>query len=86
MKVFSFFKKKSTAPVSDVAMDNVINSIFNSKPLYDELKIKCHPDLFIDPNQKEKAQLLFQELQKARHDIDAMKLLKDDIEELYRLR
>lgn len=38
-----------------VDMDNVINSMFNSKPLYDILKKKVHPDRF--PNDPDKAKL-----------------------------
>src|SRR6056300_235597 len=38
------FKEESLK--QDVDFDNIINSSFNSIKLYDELKVKCHPDRF----------------------------------------
>ena len=67
MGLFSFLNKNKALRESDSEMDNVIDSMFNSKPLYDELKVKCHPDLFMDEEKKEKAQSLFQKLQKSKH-------------------
>ena len=67
-------------------MNNIINSIFNSKPIYDKLKVKCHPDLFIDDDLKKKAEFLFQKLQTSKHDIQAMKDLEFEINALYKHR
>ena len=87
MKLFSFFKKYKTSKTKDdVCMDSVIDSIFNSKPMYDKLKVKCHPDLFLDDTLKEQAESLFQRLQKVKHDINAMKLLEPEINNLYNQR
>ena len=86
MGLFSFFKKNTTINNYEDIMDNVVDSMFNSKPLYDSLKVKCHPDLFLDDKLKDKAQLLFQRLQKAKYDINAMKELEQEIEELYKQR
>ena len=86
MGIFSFLKKKTTINNETDMMDNVVDSMFNSKPLYDRLKVKCHPDLFLDDTLKDKAQVLFQRLQKAKYDINAMKVLEQEIEELYKQR
>ena len=89
MGLLSFLikKRKKRKYLDDnTEMDNVIDSMFNSKPIYDELKVKCHPDLYLDKDKKESAQKLFQELQKSKHDIIAMKKLKPEIDSLYLLR
>ena len=86
MGVFSYLNKNKALRESDSEMDNVIDSMFNSKPLYDELKVKCHPDLFMDEEKKGKAQSLFQKLQKSKHNILAMNDLKPEIEALFRER
>ena len=86
MGLFSIFKKKTTINNDEAIMDNVVDSMFNSKPFYDSLKVKCHPDLFIDDKLKDKAQLLFQRLQKAKYDLRAMRELEPEIEELYKQR
>ena len=86
MGLFSFLKKNTTINNETDMMDNVVDSMFNSKPLYDRLKVKCHPDLFLDDKQKDKAQVLFQRLQKVKYDISAMKELEFEIEELYKQR
>lgn len=86
MGLFSRLKKKATINNEKDIMDNVVDSMFNSKPLYDRLKVKCHPDLFLDDKLKDKAQALFQRLQKAKYDINTMKELEQEIEELYKQR
>ena len=43
---------KSESLKQDIDFNNIINSSFNSVKLYDELKVKCHPDRF--PTDKEK--------------------------------
>lgn len=65
-------------------MDNVVFSMFNSKPLYDELKAKCHPDRYLSPEKNAEALFLFQELQKNKNNYEEMLKLKPKIEELYR--
>ena len=83
MKLFSRHEKQSN---KNEDMGNLVNSMFNSKPLYDELKIKCHPDLFLDDGQKDVATKLFQKLQKSKYDINAMKTLKPEIDALFKQR
>ncbi|MFN5334212.1 MAG: hypothetical protein ACK5BV_03375 [Bacteroidota bacterium] len=46
-----------------VDMDALMKNINESKPLYDKLKVKCHPDKFHDDEEKRKvADDLFQEI------------------------
>ena len=62
----------------EVDFGNIINSSFHVKPLYDELKIKCHPDNFpIDINKNKIALELFQEISKNRTDYKKLTELKE---------
>lgn len=71
------FKKESLE--QEIDFGNIINSSFNSKQLYDELKIKCHPDRF--PNDAEKNKIadnLFQEITKNKNNIKYLLELKEE--------
>ncbi|MCP4439291.1 MAG: molecular chaperone DnaJ [Aureispira sp.] len=71
-------KLKRKAKEEDVDFENIINSSFHVKTLYDELKIKCHPDRF--PNDKEKNRValeLFQEISKNKTDHKKLTELKE---------
>jgi len=71
------FKNESLK--QDVDFDNIINSSFNSIKLYDELKVKCHPDRF--PMEKEKnliAENIFQEITKNKNNIKRLLELKEE--------
>ena len=71
------FKKESLR--QDIDFNNVINSSFNSIKLYDELKVKCHPDKF--PTDKDKnriAESLFQEITKNKTNIKRLLELKEE--------
>lgn len=71
------FKKESLE--QEVDFNNIINSSFNSKQLYDTLKVKCHPDLF--PTDKEKnliAENLFQEITKNQNNAKRLIELKEE--------
>lgn len=59
------------------SMNNVVNSIFKSKQLYDELKKKCHPDRFLDKERNAIANELFQELTKNKANYDALRKIKE---------
>lgn len=59
------------------SMNNVVNSIFKSKQLYDELKKKCHPDRFLDKEMNAIANELFQELTKNKANYDALCRIKE---------
>jgi hypothetical protein len=56
--------------------------MFNGDQLYKELAKKCHPDRYPD-KLKEKANDLFQMLQKRKFDIEGMNNLREPIESLY---
>ena len=79
-KFISLFSKKEKIKIesSNSEMTNVVNSMFLCEPIYDKLKVKCHPDRFVDENQKSIAENLFQELQKHRHNYE--KLLEIEIQ------
>jgi hypothetical protein len=71
------FKKESLE--QEIDFNNIINSSFNSKQLYDELKVKCHPDLF--PTDKEKnliAENLFQEITENQNNAKRLIELKEE--------
>ena len=61
----------------DIDFNNIINSSFHSTKLYDELKIKCHPDKFYaDPKLNSMATKLFQEITKNKTNIRRLQELK----------
>ena len=71
------FKKESLKQAID--FNNIINSSFHSIQLYDELKVKCHPDLF--PIDKEKniiAENIFQEITKNKNNYKRLLELKEE--------
>ncbi len=61
------------------SMNNVVDSMFLCKPLYDKLKSKCHPDKFTDETQKAQAEELFQELQKCRYNYEELLKVEQQI-------
>ena len=70
------FKEESLE--QEIDFNNIINSSFNSKQLYDELKVKCHPDLF--PTDVEKnliAEKLFQEITENQNNVKRLIELKE---------
>jgi hypothetical protein len=74
------FKKESLE--QEIDFNNIINSSFNSKQLYDELKTKCHPDLF--PTDMEKnliAGNLFQEITENQNNAKRLIELKEEAKE-----
>ncbi len=71
------FKKESLK--EEIDFNNIINSSFNSKQLFDELKVKCHPDRF--PTDKEKnliADKLFQEITENQNNAKRLIELKEE--------
>lgn len=70
------FKKE--AKEGEIDFGNIINSSFHVKPLYDELKVKCHPDRFPTDDEKNAIALeLFQEISKNRTDYKKLTELKE---------
>lgn len=60
-----------------IDLSNTINSAFNSKPLYDKLKVKCHPDRFANTFLEDKANELFQEIQENKYNYNKLKELEE---------
>jgi hypothetical protein len=72
---------KSKQEPENKEMTNVVNSMFLCTPIYDKLKVKCHPDRFIDENQKTIAQDLFQELQENKYNYEKLLELETKVNE-----
>lgn len=71
------FKKESIE--QDIDFDNIFNSSFNSKVLYDELKVKCHPDLFVGDEIKQQiAETIFKEITKNKNNAKRLLELKNE--------
>ena len=62
---------------SDVDMGNVLKSIYQSKALYDKLKIICHPDRFTDKELNITADQIFQEITKNKRNYSKLFELKN---------
>ncbi|MDA3882170.1 MAG: hypothetical protein PF481_02695 [Bacteroidales bacterium] len=77
-RFFTSKKSKSKPKAENREMTNVVNSMFLCTPIYDKLKVKCHPDRFIDEKQKIIAQDLFQELQENKYNYE--KLLEIELQ------
>ena len=72
-------KFKEETLKNDIDFHNVINSSFNSIQLYDELKVKCHPDRFpMDKDKNVLAESLFQEISKNKTNINKLLELKEE--------
>lgn len=70
------FKKESKE--GEIDFGNIINSSFHVKPLYDELKVKCHPDRFPNDSDKNKIALtIFQEISKNKTNYKKLIALKE---------
>lgn len=80
-KIKQWFNKKKDITIN-CEMDNVVNSMFLCEPIYNKLKVKCHPDRFTNEEQKQKAEELFQLLQKHRYNYNELIKLEIQIEEL----
>lgn len=59
-----------------IDMDNLMNSIHNSRTLYKELSKKCHPDRFINDSKQKKAEEIFQEITKNERNYEKLSSLK----------
>ena len=71
--------KQQAKAQGNVSFDNIINSAFNSKQLYDKLKVKCHPDRFpLDPEKNAIANDIFQRIKKNEYDVEELEKLKDE--------
>jgi curved DNA-binding protein CbpA len=71
-------KLKKESLDNSIDFDNIINSSFNSNEVYNELKVKCHPDRFPNDNKKNViAENLFQEITKNKNNIKRLLELKE---------
>ena len=67
---------------SDVDVQNIINSSFHATEIYNELKVKCHPDRFIgDVEKNATANRIFQEVTKNKMNYKRLQELKKEAEE-----
>ena len=67
---------------SDVDFQNIINSSFHATEIYNELKVKCHPDRFIgDVEKNATANRIFQEVTKKKMKYKRLQELKKEAEE-----
>lgn len=77
-KKSKFKRDKVIALKEDIDFSNIINSSFNSKVLYDELIRKCHPDKFVENEEKNKmAVLISQEITKNKNNVKRLLELKE---------
>lgn len=66
----------------DVDFENIMNSAFLSSALYDELKVKCHPDRFVnDPTKKELSNDIFQRITQNKVNYKVLVQLKKEAQE-----
>ncbi len=79
-KIKKLFVRKKEVTINH-EMDNVVNSMFLCEPIYNKLKVKCHPDRFTNEEQKQQAEELFQLLQKSRYNYEELKALETKIME-----
>lgn len=61
---------------NNIDMDNLMNSIHNSRGLYKELSKKCHPDRFINDPKQKNAEEIFQEITKNERNFEKLNTLK----------
>jgi hypothetical protein len=72
-------KLKTDSLKGEIDFHNIIDSSFNSQKLYDELKVKCHPDRFPTDNEMNKiADSLFQEINKNKTNTKRLIELKEE--------
>lgn len=71
------FKKDSLK--ENIDFDNILKSSFNSIELYNELKVKCHPDRFAPDEAKSMvADSIFQEITKNKTNYKKLIELKEE--------
>lgn len=65
---------------NDVDMDNLLNSAFLAQKLYDELRVKYHPDRYLNEEQNREATEISQLLGKYKYDYKKLLEIKDRAE------
>jgi hypothetical protein len=87
--IYKLFSNKKVFELSDsekkslknsknnkIDMDNLIDSIHNSRNLYKELSKKCHPDRFINDPKQKIAEQIFQEITENERNFEKLSILK----------
>jgi len=80
-----FFAKSERSRLRDkvlseeIDFSNVVSSSLLAKRLYDELKVKVHPDRFQDPEVVSKATELFQLIHQNKGDYEKLLILKERV-------
>lgn len=70
-------KKESLG--NSIDFDNIINSSFNSNEIYNELKVKCHPDRYSVDTEKHKiANELFQKISENKNNAKNLTKLREE--------
>ena len=71
--------KQQANAQGNVGFENIINSAFNSRQLYDKLKVKCHPDRFpLEPQKNAIANDIFQRIKKNEYNVEELEKLKEE--------
>ena len=84
----NYNKQKKDILSKEVDFDNIMDSAFESKELFNQLKKKCHPDLFIGNDiLVEKANVIFQDLSENKNNFKVLKEIEKKIEDhLYNIK
>ena len=61
-----------------VSMDDVVDDIFFSKELYDKLKVRYHPDRYVDPDLNKIATEIYQEITKNKTNYKKLKEIQEE--------
>lgn len=61
---------------ADIDMNNIMDSINQSKDLYTKLSSLCHPDRFVNTPKEKIAEEIFQEISKNKRNYKELSLLK----------
>lgn len=70
-------KLRDKVLTEEIDFSNVVSSSLLAKRLYDELKVKVHPDRFQDPEMIAKATELFQLIHQSKGDYEKLICLKE---------
>ena len=73
------YKQRAMLETSDVNFSNITRDWQKAKLLYDQLKKKCHPDLFSD-ELKDVATDLFQSLMNNKYSYEDLQKIRDEAE------
>ena len=74
--------RKKVLNEGTINFNATIQSAFHSSDIYDQLKVKCHPDRFVDDPEKMKmADALFQQISKNKNNYKRLLELKAEAEQ-----